>query len=217
MLEAPLESPSTGAKVGRPSVAEARREQILDAVEATVAEYGLENTTLQRIADRAGVARPAIAHFVGSRDDVVDAAATRSVGRLRADIEAALRATPPEDRVDRFIGLVFDRDPQSRKAVLDLNDELVALAHRNPHAREKMSGLYAAFEDMISDVLGDLHPAADEERVAGVASATVMLLREADRIATVGLSPDPDLTEARATRAVRLLVDSLGRGGAATP
>lgn len=216
MLEAARETPSTGRKVGRPSVADARKEQILDAVEATVAECGLEDATLQRIADRAGVTRSAIAHFVGNRDDVIDAAATRSVGRIRGQFEADLRETPPEDRVDRFIGLVFSRDRRDRKAVLDLNDELVALAHRNPHARETMSGLYAAFEDMIRDMLGDLHPDADEERVATVAAAAVMLLREADRIATVGLSPHPDLTEARATRAVRLLVDSLEGDGAAT-
>jgi AcrR family transcriptional regulator len=217
MPEAGRQIPPTHRKVGRPSVAGARKEQILDAVEATVTECGLENTSLQRIADRAGVTRSAIAHFVGNRDDVIDAAATRSVGRIRAEFEAALRETPPEDRVNRFIDMVFSRGRRDRKAVLDLNDELVALAHRHPHAREKLAELYTAFEDMVQDMLGDLHPEADDEQVATVAATAVLLLREADRVAAVGLTLHPDLIEARAMRAVRLLVDSLGRGGAATP
>ena len=178
-----------------------------------MAEFGLENTTLQQIADRAGIARSAIAHFVGNRDDVIDAAATRSVGRIRAQFDAALRATPPEDQVDRFIDLVFSRDLQDRQAVLDLNDELVALAHRNPHARGRLAELYAAFDDMVREMLGDLYPGATDEQVATVAITVVLLLREADRVSTVGLTAEPDRIRSRATRAARLLIDSLKTDG----
>lgn len=54
--------------MGRPSVAAERREQILDATMTTIAEHGIHGTTLDRIADTAGMSRGHVRHFVGNRD-----------------------------------------------------------------------------------------------------------------------------------------------------
>jgi AcrR family transcriptional regulator len=195
--------------VGRPSVASARTEQILDALEATVAEHGLENATLQRIADRAGVTRSAIGHFIGNRDELINAAADRSVGRIHEHFDDAIRSVPPEERVELFIDLVFRRERKDREAILDLNDELIALAHRDPHARDRLAHLYTGFEEMIRAMLEDQYPNASDEQVAAVAVTSVLLLREADRVSVLGLTAHPEDVRPQVTWAVRLLIGSL--------
>jgi AcrR family transcriptional regulator len=196
--------------VGRPSVAPVRREQILDALEAVVAENGLAGATLQRIADRAGITRSAIGHFIGNRDDVIDAAAARSVERIRTRFEADLDPVPAGDRPDAFIHVVFGRSLEERQTVLELNDELVALAHRNPYARQRLSELYGSLEELLRGILADAYPDADGEQLATVALTVALLLREADRVSVLGLTDHPELVRTRATRAVRTLFDSLG-------
>lgn len=54
--------------MARPSVADERRAQILDATLATIANRGISGTTLDRIADTAGMSRGHVRHFSGNRD-----------------------------------------------------------------------------------------------------------------------------------------------------
>ena len=59
--------------MGRPSLANVRREQILDALERCLARDGLVGTTLEAVAEEAGVRRPVIRHYFGNRDELVAA------------------------------------------------------------------------------------------------------------------------------------------------
>ncbi|MGH3225487.1 MAG: TetR/AcrR family transcriptional regulator, partial [Streptosporangiaceae bacterium] len=52
-------------------MAATRREQILDAVTRCVAEYGLEGTTLERVAEASGFSRGHIRHYVGNREEML--------------------------------------------------------------------------------------------------------------------------------------------------
>ncbi|MBD7995760.1 TetR family transcriptional regulator [Arthrobacter sp. Sa2CUA1] len=61
--------------MGRPSVSAERRRQILEAAIRSLAANGLAGTSLDRIAEEAGMARGHIRHFAGNRDDILTAAA----------------------------------------------------------------------------------------------------------------------------------------------
>lgn len=54
--------------MARPSVAQERRAQIIEATLRTIAAHGISSTTLDRIADEAGMSRGHVRHFVGNRD-----------------------------------------------------------------------------------------------------------------------------------------------------
>lgn len=54
--------------MARPSVADERIEQILEATLATIAEHGISGSTLDRVADTAKMSRGHVRHFVGNRD-----------------------------------------------------------------------------------------------------------------------------------------------------
>lgn len=76
--------------MGRPSVAGARRRQILEAAIRCVAANGLAGTTLDGIAEEAGMARGHVRHFAGNRDDVL----------LGAAVLLYFDAVPDEGSVD---------------------------------------------------------------------------------------------------------------------
>ncbi|MEB7505761.1 TetR/AcrR family transcriptional regulator [Arthrobacter koreensis] len=61
--------------MGRPSVSAERRRQVLEAAIRSLAANGLAGTSLDRIAEEAGMARGHIRHFAGNRDDILTAAA----------------------------------------------------------------------------------------------------------------------------------------------
>lgn len=61
--------------MGRPSVAAERRRQILEAAIRCIAAKGFAGTTLDGIAEEAGMARGHVRHFAGNRDDVLLGAA----------------------------------------------------------------------------------------------------------------------------------------------
>lgn len=55
-------------------------------------------TTLDRIADEAGLTRSNLAHFVGNRDEIIDAALERSVTRFTELMRAQVADLPPRSR-----------------------------------------------------------------------------------------------------------------------
>ena len=61
--------------------AERTREAILIAAEDHFARRGFEGTSLQQIAEAAGVARSTPAYFFGSKDALYDAVLARAVAR----------------------------------------------------------------------------------------------------------------------------------------
>jgi len=57
--------------------AEQRREQLLDAAVAVIAEHGLERATTRAITDRAGLALGAFHYVFDSKDELLEAVAER--------------------------------------------------------------------------------------------------------------------------------------------
>jgi AcrR family transcriptional regulator len=78
-----------------------RRDQIVRATVAAVAELGYEGASLARIADRAGVSKGLVSHHFADKDDLMAQTVTVTVRRLREEIGAALELTAPVPQVIR--------------------------------------------------------------------------------------------------------------------
>lgn len=75
-------------------------EAILDAAEARFAEFGVRRTTVNDIADHAGVGRATVYRRIGGRDEIVQAVTARSAGRLISQIsQIAAAAGGPEELI----------------------------------------------------------------------------------------------------------------------
>jgi len=137
--------------MGRRSLKAERREQILEAFEACVAEHGLEGTTLERVAEYAGLGRPAIRHNVGNREALIDAALDRIILRHEAAYADITKALPRTQRVQALSQYLFTGgftgEPDAEDALLD---ELFALRHRDPLIAKRLDLMYRRFQRTIA-------------------------------------------------------------------
>jgi len=100
--------------VGRPSLARARRRQIIDATVQSMAMHGVGGTTLERVADLAEMSRGHVRHFAGNRDELlIDAARVFFFGDAaldQADLVVLAREAPlvsPDTDIDGALDYLF--------------------------------------------------------------------------------------------------------------
>ncbi|MFX0580926.1 TetR/AcrR family transcriptional regulator [Nocardia nepalensis] len=75
-----------------------RREQLLDAALAIVAEEGFTSVSIAAVAERGGVTRPVVYDSFGSRDELLEELIERETARMAAAVERSVAgdATTPD-------------------------------------------------------------------------------------------------------------------------
>lgn len=155
--------------MGRKSRAEERREELLAAFGRCIITYGLEGTSLEQIADEAGMTRSVIRHYIGNRDELVNALIEHIIAQYAGQLEAAYATVPPDQVVAYTLDRLF-----AGEALLDPRDTIIinvlmTAKDRYPQAKRL---LVAMFEAMIESFSADLHhtypqaPAAQCRQVA---------------------------------------------------
>ena len=123
-------------RVGRPSVGPERREQILAAVEECIIEYGIAGTTLARVADTAGVPRSLIHHHLGNREEMLRAAASRTIANVDRAVREGMAESEGDGRSDleRCLDVMFGPRLLDRSISVVI-DELTGAAVRDEYVR----------------------------------------------------------------------------------
>ena len=75
--------------MGRKSLSEERAKQIINAFATCILKYGLHDSSLERIAEEAGVKRSIIRHYIGNRNEVLKALVDRITCRYIQELVAA--------------------------------------------------------------------------------------------------------------------------------
>lgn len=158
--------------MGRPSVTAERANEILDAFEACVAKHGLEGTTLQRVADTAGLTRSLIRHHVGNRDALLAAWVERAIARYNDELALLLRSLPTSNRAQVLAASLFGGERTEPDRVMDL---VVATATDHEEARERISRFFEEMIQAIADDLAVSYPGASPEACLEVASGLAAL------------------------------------------
>ena len=146
--------------VGRRSLASTRKPQILGAFEACVLRYGLEGSSLERIAQEAGVRRSLIRHYFGNRNDLTEALIAGVIERTVSVYRDVIRTAGAEGGtaalVDYLMGPAF---PDKRDDALI--DALMAVSHRDERLRGQLRAKYQTFQQSINRELRRAFPSAD--------------------------------------------------------
>ena len=106
----------------RPSIAAERQEEILQAFETCALRNGLEATTLEDVAEEAGLQRSLVRHFMGNRADMVSGLIERMMLRASDAIEQALTATG-DRREEDLLRIVLNTaffDPITNRLMIQL-------------------------------------------------------------------------------------------------
>ena len=173
--------------MGRPDLSAERREQILDAFEYCIAHHGLEGSSLEMIAERAGVKRTIIRHYIGNRDDLLLALTERLVERSLARIDLVVAALPRRGRARALVKYLLsdggDRDAEAGAAM----DLLIAMADQHPACRDLLRGFMATMVDKVAEQLALASPGASRKACWSVANGILAIVFVADSLTPLHL------------------------------
>ena len=160
--------------MGRQSLASTRRPQILRAFETCVLRYGLEGSSLERIAQEAGVRRSLIRHYFGNRNELtqalIEGVIERTVSVYRDVIRTAGAEGGTAALVDYLMGPAF---PDKRDDALI--DALMAVSHRDERLRGQLRAKYQTFQQSIHRELRRAFPSADPAMVRATSYSLMCL------------------------------------------
>ncbi len=192
--------------MARPDLSLERSEQILHAFSRCVARRGIDATSLEDVAGEAGVKRAIIRHYIGNRDDLVEAFLDRLETRLRRDndeMRAWFAANPGVGNLPAY--LLWDGDDSEDD--LPVLESVFAAARRDPAIAKRLTGWLEDFADAVGDVLRASFPDAEENEVRDVAYGVVAIYNNHRSMATLGA---PSRYRAMALEAAGALIASLG-------
>jgi len=137
-------------------IKEFREREILDAARKIIARFGIQGTTIERVADMANVAKGTIYLYFPSKDDLVHAAVLAGIRAMTAQtLESDDPARPPLERIHNLI-LAQYRNLSSNQDFLKtlLIGNAIELDLESDRGREFIR-VYRAFVDYGASILRD--------------------------------------------------------------
>jgi AcrR family transcriptional regulator len=133
-----------------------RREQLLDIGRTLFADKGFDGTSVEEIADKAGVSKPVVYEHFGGKEGLYAVVVDREVRRLLDRITASLQGNHPRELLEQAAGALLDYVEKD-------TDGFRILVRDSPVASS--SGTFAS---MISDIATQVeHVLASEFKSRG--------------------------------------------------
>jgi AcrR family transcriptional regulator len=171
-----------------------RNRQLVEVAEQVFAERGIAATTMEEIADRAGVTKPILYDHFGSKDGLLAAVIARAGSDLGAAVEGAVAgAEGPEDAFARGLHAYFSFMEQHRAAWMALLTE----TSTNSEAAEALEGIRQERARFIAELI------VAEVEGSDAATATTyaqVVIGACERLATApqrGAASSPDALTSR--------------------
>jgi AcrR family transcriptional regulator len=139
-------------------VEEYRCASIQDAAMAVIARKGIDETTIQDIADEAGIAKGTVYLYFRDRDELLARTADRAFEKLVADLEPTFSA--PGTFADRLLAVVL-RQLQFFDDNRTLFRATLALSHREAGLHKPKIGAYAQYAARLEKMFADARETAE--------------------------------------------------------
>ncbi len=135
--------------MGRPSLAAQRSAEILDAFERCVAQFGLGGSSLERIAEEAGMKRSILRHYVGNRDDLILALGERVIGKYRKQMASLAELEESDNRKASLLDYLLPKQPIGTTENLLVMEALIGGARKYDDLQTMLTGY---IDDLIAQV-----------------------------------------------------------------
>lgn len=192
--------------MGRKSLEKIRTQQLLEAFIACIPENGVDGTSLEKIAEKAGVTRSIIRHYIGNRDVLIAELIDHIVKTSLVEFERMLNdpEMPVQERVHNAL-FAPRADWQTDKIILN---ELVNAKESSPHIQEKITALLETMIDRLTSALDQEMPRRSREEARELAYVLFCISMAQDTFVWMGISPS--LTRSGPAFARRLILEYLG-------
>ncbi len=159
--------------MGRKSLADKRINQILDAFEQSIIQHGLEQATLQRTAQQAGVNIGIIHHYIGKRDDLLRLMVRRFAKKATDQMAFLVKATPVSIRLPYLLKEFFQDANESESGRI-LNELFVASVH-NRLIQQLLLDINQVYRGILADEIGRKHPHLSAKQCQNIAYSILSL------------------------------------------
>ena len=175
--------------MGRKNLTEQRHEDILDAFEKCLIKYGLEESTLERVAQEAGKSRNIIRHYIGNREDLIAAFVERVLSRIKQISEEILVNTPKQKLIPNVLDFLFEE--RKADAPPDLGERMLGgmwhIREQSPKVQQALLNFYQEFEKILTDGLKQLYPEVPLKKCQEVAYSIICLAETNWVLGSVGV------------------------------
>ncbi len=186
-METQVEDLST---MGRPSKANERREEILDAFEILIRRQGLEGATLDQLAGHLGVRRGLIRHYLGNREDIVRALVDRIIQKAWDRMPTEWSGIPRDAIIRGILDELFEPPTEDEAHTYIVLKNLWLTHERDAQTKQLLQQLYQEYLKQIRLGLSQAFPAADPGRIASVAYGLMALAEGHDSLRGLEVGED---------------------------
>ena len=175
--------------MGRPSLANQRRKEILEAFERCIARYGLAGSSSERIAEEAGMQRSILRHYIGNRDDLIEALAEKVMHDYRAFVIEGFGCFSKRKKLSSLLDFLLPSKSPSSEQDLRVIDALIGAADDYPNVRQLVKSFVDDFVVKIANLLNEERPKATKKQCWNVAYGLVCLSFNHDSLQPLQLEP----------------------------
>ncbi len=172
--------------MGRKNLTEERTAEILDAFARCMVKYGLD-TSLDQVAEEAGMTRSIIRHYIGNREEVVNALIERITGDYLAELRADAEQIPQGQMIVATLDYLFDDDAGYDDTDKLIFDVMMTAKDRYLGAKQTLIVMFEELISMFTDDLTYAYPQADEARCRDVAYSVLALAMSNESLMGVGM------------------------------
>ena len=191
--------------MGRRSLVEERREQILRAAARCIGEHGVDGATQERIAAAAGMSRPHVRHYVGNRDALLDAVWAAVIAPYVDRVREIRHAGDDGERLGALLDYLFGPEFAYGDDDAVINAFLMA-STTDEQLRATVYESYARLDAEMAAVVRRVRPDVPEDRAMTLAHALGCLAIGGSVLSALPF-PESRRRELRTTAAV--LVDAV--------
>ena len=173
--------------MGRPSKKEERTEEILNAFYRCVARYGLDGSTLERIAEESGLKRSLVRHFVGNREELEALLVERVIQQSDQQWAEFIDTLPALNCTEYLLEGLFSDQYNDPEYILVI-ESLIFSAGRDAHLRKRMQSWMQRFTDDTVSLLKRDYPAAGTDQLNAVAFGLISLYFNLDSLAPLDMN-----------------------------
>ena len=175
--------------MGRPSLAEQRKAEILSAFGRCVAKFGLEGSTLEKIAEEAGMQRSILRHYIGNRDELVDELAKKVITEYREATRDYFSSLNDKNRVSGLIDILLPKKSIGSTEQLLVIESLIGAAPENPEIRKLVFDYVDGLVDQVAVQLQMLSPTSKKKHAWEVAYALICISFNQESLQPLTLPP----------------------------
>jgi len=195
--------------MGRKNLTEERTAEILEAFARCMVKYGLD-TSLDQVAEEAGMTRSIIRHYIGNREEVVNTLVAHIAVDYLAELRVQAAQIPQEQMISTTLDYLFGDEPSYEDTDKLIFDLMMTAKDRYPQAKKT---LVAMFEELVSMFVADLahaYPQANEAHCRNMAYSVLALAMSNESLLWTGM----DQRYGAAARAsAEALIRTLGSSG----